>query len=320
MQKDGLVKTGGNADLISKKISPCLLSTSRPSCTCASTHTCIDTGLVTERGTWHGMVTGCHDGWWFHWAEAVELQRQWPQHGNFLTSHGHASQIQSNPVESVLNNLIPLVNRSKLKGANQQAAGISLLEREIPAACWDLRDSFVRFPPLTGHMRRAQRWPVKRGRTVVAIVEACGPQAVVQLAARSCRESQPLHAWLHQRISALLARSWKPGHWTSRLEHDHKHPRSTCSIVLKYQVIKMAAVSRVPTTRVSPAVRPLAARPRAVVAKAAASGTVPDVNKRNLLNLMLAGATALPVTGLAVPFLAFFVPPRCVDCVPVSYC
>lgn len=56
---------------------------------------------------------------------------------------------------------------------------------------------------------------------------------------------------------------------------------------------------------------PRAVRPRAVVAARAAvtGGEAPDMDKRNVMNLLLAGATALPVAGLAVPFISFFVPP-----------
>lgn len=43
-------------------------------------------------------------------------------------------------------------------------------------------------------------------------------------------------------------------------------------------------------------------------AGAATADDVPDMNKRNIMNLMLLGATALPVAGLAGPFAYFFVP------------
>lgn len=46
------------------------------------------------------------------------------------------------------------------------------------------------------------------------------------------------------------------------------------------------------------------------VSAAAASAEYPDMNKRVLMNWLLAGAAALPIGGLAVPFAAFFVPPR----------
>ena len=37
---------------------------------------------------------------------------------------------------------------------------------------------------------------------------------------------------------------------------------------------------------------------------------VPDREKRNVMNLLLAGGIALPVGGLAVPYALFFVPVR----------
>eukprot|EP00892_Ulva_mutabilis_P011381 jgi/Ulvmu1/8615/UM046_0013.1 len=58
--------------------------------------------------------------------------------------------------------------------------------------------------------------------------------------------------------------------------------------------------------------KPAPMRSRAVVARAAAAKSgnpVPDMDKRNVMNGLLLGATALPVAGLAGPFLAFFVPP-----------
>jgi cytochrome b6-f complex iron-sulfur subunit len=42
---------------------------------------------------------------------------------------------------------------------------------------------------------------------------------------------------------------------------------------------------------------------------AAVSADVPDMNKRNIVNLMLLGAVGLPVASLAGPFALFFVPP-----------
>jgi cytochrome b6-f complex iron-sulfur subunit len=64
----------------------------------------------------------------------------------------------------------------------------------------------------------------------------------------------------------------------------------------------------------SSVVRPVQARKASrapvVVRAAAVSGDVPDMNKRNVMNLLLAGAIGLPVTGLAGPFALFFVPPR----------
>jgi hypothetical protein len=52
--------------------------------------------------------------------------------------------------------------------------------------------------------------------------------------------------------------------------------------------------------------------PRSVIARGSAvSATtpVPDMTKRTIMNGLLLGAVALPVAGLAVPYLAFFVPP-----------
>ena len=46
-----------------------------------------------------------------------------------------------------------------------------------------------------------------------------------------------------------------------------------------------------------------------VVAAAAASERVPDMNKRNLMNLLLLGAIGLPTVGLLGPYAYFFVPP-----------
>ena len=36
------------------------------------------------------------------------------------------------------------------------------------------------------------------------------------------------------------------------------------------------------------------------------------MDKRNTVNLLLVGAAGLPIGGLALPYLTFFVPPRCV--------
>ncbi|KAK9794315.1 hypothetical protein WJX73_005934 [Symbiochloris irregularis] len=44
-------------------------------------------------------------------------------------------------------------------------------------------------------------------------------------------------------------------------------------------------------------------------ASAAAGAEVPSPEKRVIMNWLLVGAAALPVTGLAVPYIAFFVPP-----------
>jgi hypothetical protein len=72
----------------------------------------------------------------------------------------------------------------------------------------------------------------------------------------------------------------------------------------------MATTMTIPSARATP-VRPAAVRPRSVVARAAVGASVPDQNKRNIVNLMLVGAAALPTAGLAGPFLYFFAPPRC---------
>jgi hypothetical protein len=59
-----------------------------------------------------------------------------------------------------------------------------------------------------------------------------------------------------------------------------------------------------------------AGRPRAVIARAAAAKTsnpVPDMTKRNIMNGILLGAGALPATAMALSYIAFFVPPKCVS-------
>ncbi len=43
---------------------------------------------------------------------------------------------------------------------------------------------------------------------------------------------------------------------------------------------------------------------------AVAADRVPDMGKRNLMNLLLLGAISLPSAGLIGPYLYFFVPPR----------
>ena len=42
---------------------------------------------------------------------------------------------------------------------------------------------------------------------------------------------------------------------------------------------------------------------------AAVSGEVPDMGKRNVMNLLLVGAIGLPATSLVGGFAYFFVPP-----------
>eukprot|EP01024_Parvocaulis_polyphysoides_P057418 TRINITY_DN6107_c0_g1_i4.p4 TRINITY_DN6107_c0_g1~~TRINITY_DN6107_c0_g1_i4.p4 ORF type:complete len:106 (-),score=20.60 TRINITY_DN6107_c0_g1_i4:82-399(-) len=43
-------------------------------------------------------------------------------------------------------------------------------------------------------------------------------------------------------------------------------------------------------------------------ASGAAAEDVPDMNKRNIMNLLLVGAAGLPITTMAIPYLSFFVP------------
>merc|ERR1719327_1172803 len=47
---------------------------------------------------------------------------------------------------------------------------------------------------------------------------------------------------------------------------------------------------------------------RDVSARAGNIGMVPDMEKRNTMNLLLLGAASLPVAGLGIPFISFFVP------------
>jgi hypothetical protein len=70
----------------------------------------------------------------------------------------------------------------------------------------------------------------------------------------------------------------------------------------------MALALRSPAT-IAPRRAPAAARP---VVKAAASvaSEVPDMNKRNIMNLILLGGVSLPAAGLALPYAVFFYPPR----------
>lgn len=62
--------------------------------------------------------------------------------------------------------------------------------------------------------------------------------------------------------------------------------------------------------------KPLKARKAAIVPKAkatvraaAVSGDVPDMGKRNVMNLLLVGAIGLPATSLVGGYALFFVPP-----------
>lgn len=49
---------------------------------------------------------------------------------------------------------------------------------------------------------------------------------------------------------------------------------------------------------------------RPVIRAAAASAEVPDMAKRQTMNLILLGGIGLPVGALGLPYLAFFVPKR----------
>ena len=64
--------------------------------------------------------------------------------------------------------------------------------------------------------------------------------------------------------------------------------------------------------RMAAAVRPAAAKRTVsrVVRSAAASADVPDMGKRNVMNLLLVGAIGLPATSLLGGYAYFFVPPR----------
>lgn len=55
------------------------------------------------------------------------------------------------------------------------------------------------------------------------------------------------------------------------------------------------------------------ARVAPVVRAAAISADVPDMNKRNVMNLILLGGISLPVGAMGLPYLSFFVPPRSAD-------
>jgi len=54
---------------------------------------------------------------------------------------------------------------------------------------------------------------------------------------------------------------------------------------------------------------PKAARVNVVTRANAAAGEVPDMGKRNVMNLLLVGAVGLPATSLIGGFAYFFVPP-----------
>jgi cytochrome b6-f complex iron-sulfur subunit len=60
-----------------------------------------------------------------------------------------------------------------------------------------------------------------------------------------------------------------------------------------------------------PAARPaVARRPATVVVRAAAAAAseVPDMNKRNIMNLILLGGVGVPATGMLGAYAYFFVP------------
>jgi cytochrome b6-f complex iron-sulfur subunit len=59
----------------------------------------------------------------------------------------------------------------------------------------------------------------------------------------------------------------------------------------------------------APAARPsVARRPVVAVRAAAVAGEVPDMNKRNIMNLILLGGVAVPATGMLGAYALFFVP------------
>jgi cytochrome b6-f complex iron-sulfur subunit len=55
----------------------------------------------------------------------------------------------------------------------------------------------------------------------------------------------------------------------------------------------------------SPSLRSASSRE---IATGALAGEVPDMEKRNTMNLLLVGAASLPIGGLGIPYIAFFVP------------
>ena len=64
------------------------------------------------------------------------------------------------------------------------------------------------------------------------------------------------------------------------------------------------------------AVAPKAAKVARSTVAAAVSGDVPDMGKRNVMNLLLVGAIGLPATSLVGGYAYFFVPPRWVIAAP----
>lgn len=74
----------------------------------------------------------------------------------------------------------------------------------------------------------------------------------------------------------------------------------------------LSTSSKLGCSRVS-STRQVAARKTtksSVVRAAAAAGEVPDMGKRNVMNLLLVGAIGLPATSLVGGYAYFFVPPR----------
>lgn len=72
----------------------------------------------------------------------------------------------------------------------------------------------------------------------------------------------------------------------------------------------MALASRVSASAPVRAPATRASRKAVVVRAASAAAEAPDMNKRNTMNLILAGGIALPVGTIGYPYLAFFMPPR----------
>jgi len=69
----------------------------------------------------------------------------------------------------------------------------------------------------------------------------------------------------------------------------------------------MAIAMQTRVTSIRASFRP-SRRTTAVVKASAIASEVPDMNKRNVMNLLLAGGVGLPVGGLAIPYALFFVP------------
>jgi hypothetical protein len=88
-------------------------------------------------------------------------------------------------------------------------------------------------------------------------------------------------------------------------------------IVKLFRVQTMAAMSlstsqKLGCSRVSVARKPMGSRKASafVPRASAAAGEVPDMGKRNVMNLLLVGAIGLPATSLIGGYAYFFVPPR----------